>query len=164
MFCGNCGSPINEGDKFCGVCGALSEEIKTEETVEPNTQEPSNNDVQQNVNYEENEAMIIEDANVKFNEEMLATEPSKKGFFKAFPKKKLIRIGIIAGVLAVLVAIGAWAAPYISNAFAKMTMSPEKYFQHVTVNWFKSGMNDVGDALAEAKDLLKKRFERRRFG
>lgn len=146
MFCIKCGNPIGENDKFCSVCGAKTEEMKSavENSVAEQVEVTTSTSVEATDNTLVNEGVAEP---VVLNEAEVAATPKKK--------KSKKKCAIISSVIGVVVAAAAVLAvlfwPKVENFVVKTLASPESYYQHVE----SENIDSLSNSIAELVGLLK---------
>ncbi len=104
MICKNCGSPINEGDKFCSYCGTKVENqiniVNNDENVTQKVQDINNNSNEnQKINTTSNVESQINDINFTNKSDINNNQQQK-----SHKPNKLIKIlSIIGGVVVVFI-------------------------------------------------------------
>lgn len=167
MFCSNCGKELRETAKFCPDCGTPAPVKASEEVVRPAPEDiPAEAPVQEvteapleEVTEVPDEAPVQEEVETPVQETVEAPvvipPVAQVEEVPQKPKKKrgktLLIIGIVAVVLAVALAVSAFASPFVGNLLAKTVMSPEKYLQYVQ----KKSTKDFAEELAAQVALLK---------
>lgn len=128
MKCSNCGADLQEGDRFCPVCGQAAE----------NTESSQN----QNMENGQNQS---EPVNMETAQNTAVPNPGKK------KKSTGFKVGIAAAVVAVLV-VGVAAGAKVAGTIRKMTMSPAKYYQYVE----EKNRDTSGELLFGCYDAMRK--------
>lgn len=114
MKCSNCGADMQEGVRFCPVCGQAAE--STESAQNQGMENVQDQTGQESVQNQINPETVQQDR--------MAPNPKKK------KKSTGFKVGIAAAVVAVLV-VGVAAGAKVAGTIRKMTMSPAKYYQYV---------------------------------
>lgn len=114
MKCSNCGADMQEGVRFCPVCGQAAEST-----------ESAQNQGMENVQDQTGPESVQNQINPEtVQQDRMAPNPKKK------KKSTGFKVGIAAAVVAVLV-VGVAAGAKVAGTIRKMTMSPAKYYQYV---------------------------------
>lgn len=132
MFCGKCGSKVEENTKFCPVCGTP---VATEKTAAPTAPAPQTTPIPQT-------PPVIETP-VYTQQPMAQPAP----VVKKKTKKGLIA-AIIAAVAVVVIGVTALlSAGKIKNTIKKTFSSEEDYLVYVTQNKADEFASDIAEAL-----------------
>lgn len=142
MFCSKCGSPVNEGEKFCSVCGQQTETAGMQQTVDqpvaeqpygqqPYGQQPYNN------GYDN------------------APKKSKKGLWVAL---SLVAVLAIAAVL--IFVVFANNQPTISQSELPFEgNTPQTQFANNTVRVFSDAFAGLGSDTSSFEEIADKPFD-----
>lgn len=172
MFCPNCGSKLNDGEMFCPNCGikteiqaeaafqadeAVNSEVQAQSDVEmPEEMSPTQDETGfgSSVGVAETENQGLENTvnNAGYGSfETPASSFPAEGEIPVIPKKgkKKIIIGSVAAVVTALTLTVALSFSTIANAFNKLVMSDEKYFQHVENKAVESVAESFSEALSK---------------
>lgn len=138
MICKNCGATIEDGVKFCTKCGEPAAEAVQEATEVVQEASAEATDVKEKV------ADVAEEvketvANVTNEVKEVVGDAAEK--VKAFPKKTLIAVAVIALVLIVVVA----NFKTVTNSVSKLVSSPEKYYANVEKDQIKELAGSIAD-------------------
>lgn len=160
MYCSNCGKGIEEGDMFCGNCGAKLIEITPQKVTEQPSEEEKN--TKQPSEEEKNIEQPVNEP--KESVENTKQPGNSSSFFKSFGKKQII--ALVVAVLVVVTAVGSvgyvtyqkkhrwenWVTKY-QKSFQELYMSEEE----------KKSYNDyiaqATEAKSSAREELKKKME-----
>lgn len=138
MFCENCGTQLQDSDKFCPKCG----------TPAPVPADPVKGEATQSTDIPVEQTDVTEqkDSSGKPENNVPAatTDSAEKGNEK--PKSNMVKVLIIAGAaVAVVFAAIIANASRISNFVHKTFSSPEKYYQYVEKKNAEELAEIVGD-------------------
>lgn len=141
MVCKNCGAAINEGQKFCLMCGAdLSKQEAPRPEVTPQPEAAPAVDPQ---------AAFAQAYGAPFTPPQGEDKPPKKK-----GKVKYFVLGAVAALVAVAVALTAMNWKFVSNQFTKMTMSEEEYLSHVYETGLKDMLGNAFGAVGSVSSLV----------
>lgn len=149
MFCGNCGSPLKDTDKFCAKCGWKNPKAQTiDQKAGPSAD---------NVFAAENPITNGAIPSISDLSQGMSSEPPKASShfpqisFKV-PSFLKSPKGIICIAAVLVLFIGVMNHAVIGNLFRKTFYSPEKYYQYVEKQQIK-------DAAAMVSDIYNNRIK-----
>ena len=162
MFCEKCGNQLENDVKFCTNCGnpvndevEINDEIQNEEIHQDSSlnEENISDEIAEEAPANENHEEIVSEEdveNVVSEENIPVNEPDNVNYEQGANNVPKVNTGLIKkiaiGAVCAVVTVGviASAAPYVSNSFSKIVMSPSKYFRHVA----KKNAKDISDSAA----------------
>lgn len=160
MICKKCSNQIADDTKFCPVCG---EAVTVDNSQAQDAYQAPNETTFSNQSVTPDNQALPENEQPMFSEGMTAQQLGNAPFsYQPNPKKKKkpgFIIGIIAAVLALILALGGAAyalIPQVRTLFRKTFSSDEDYLQYVVKKNTEGGVSDLTTALGTIKDAYSK--------
>lgn len=144
MFCKNCGTPLNNDQRFCTKCGAPLDTVPPRQNPGEQQSQPFHGQIppqtQQHMNYQQHS-----NYQPQHHADDTALPPRKPQ--KQKRPKLLFAIPVLV-IFLILAGIFVINASAISNTFRKTFSSPEDYFEYVA----SKSSNNILDTLSAAYD------------